>query len=98
MNIEIWWKINRYDCKIEPVQVIAKTPCFITIKPWKLEGFRYERRVAINGEYFPTFDAARTTRLDQLSNKVKSLREEADRQYKKLGIVFKMEEPTVPQE
>jgi hypothetical protein len=97
-KIEIWWKINRYGCEIEPVQVVARTKCFLTLRPWKSELWTDLWRVRNDEEYFPTFNDARTAKLNQLHNTVMRLREEADSTHYKWVEVFKLEEPTVPQE
>jgi hypothetical protein len=94
----IWWKVSRYGCEIEPVQVTAETKCFITIKPWKNDFYNNERRTTIGDEYHRTFAEARAWVLDRISNNIRYSLEEVDRERVKFGKVFKMEEPPIPQE
>lgn len=98
LHLKFGGRSSHYGCDIVPVQVVAHTECFVTIRPWKGSWYKKDRRTCINDEYFPTYSFARAAKLEQLYNNTVRLRKEADQESAKYAELSKREEPTVPQE
>jgi hypothetical protein len=94
--IGTWWKIKRYDVKIEPVKVVAFTAAFVTYleTPWcfsgpkKLQETR-ERR----DDIFQTFAEAKAEAVRRAAAEVESCKKELQRLRSALGNWESLEEP-----
>jgi hypothetical protein len=91
--IGTWWRIEEYNCKLSPVDVVAFTDCFVTfLQDWYVRGLQ-ERREA-RADYFPTFAEAKAEFVRRASSNVQSAKDELQRRRTVLGKVESLQEPT----
>ena len=91
---ETWWRFHRYQSNgkyIEPVEVVKRTECFVTLRESKWRG---EHRVAIAGEFFPTFSAAKDFAVERFTREMQSAQSSLDSAREKLRKIKALEEPT----
>lgn len=85
-----WYRINKYTARIDSVEVKLTTDKYITLAAGDI--FNYERRVAKQNEYFPTFREARKALMDYYSEQHKQLLYQAELIHEEFIKVFMMDE------
>ena len=94
-SIAIWWRINRWEPKITPVQVVAFTPNFVTFLEtvtWWGEKSRLKDRRERRDDIFPTFEEAKSEAIQRTQRLIDSLKEELQRKRTILGQIESLKE------
>jgi hypothetical protein len=88
-----WYKADRWENKITPVEVLKETEKFVVIHVHRYSSIT-ERRVAKAGEYFPTFKEARGYLMDHFKSVRERCKHDMDRADKNWNKLFLQEEQT----
>lgn len=88
------FKTNSWNNKIEPVEVVKLTACFVTYKCRGWNEKVYERRESRN-DFFDTWDQALSHLLDRATDKVQAARRALEIANSNLGNVKGMKNPAI---
>lgn len=91
------WRICGLDTKIEPVEVVAETAHFVTVRSraWGGKGKEFDRREKKDGRIFDTFDEAKAAMVEAASVEVKHAEAEWQRLKDRLKKCNDMKAPNV---
>lgn len=86
-EIHRWYRIHRWETKIEPVEVVSWTAQFVTYidRGW---GKPCERRVKKDGTYFESWEAAYEVMVQRARDGVRHAEENLQRRKSELGTVL----------
>jgi len=86
-----WYRTNRWQNTIVPVEIIGETAQYVTLAPDG--GYKTGRRSAKGHEYFPTFAEARTDLMDYFNGLNASHKAQMEQAHIKWLKLFLQEAP-----
>jgi hypothetical protein len=86
-----WYRVNRWQNTILPVEVVKETPSFVTII--NKSYFQQEQRVAKGGEFFLTFAEARENLMKYWAQQAANHKQQVDAANRQWGKLYSQEGP-----
>ena len=91
--IEVWFKVEPWQLKIVPLQVVSYSAAFVTyLYKWSPSAPHTERRES-RADIFPTFAEAKAEIVKRVSHQIDNLKSELQRKRSELGQWESMQEP-----